>query len=710
MAHHVGQRFLENTEQADRLGIAQRWQILRHLHQAWDLRTRLEASGLPFDGRGDTGIEDRRPQRRRHISYQLEQLGDQALHAVESFLQAGVQLRIGQFAHGRFQLQHRQHLTQFVVDFPGDTGLFLFPHTFQVRRQFAQLFPGAGQLQLDTLAFGDVPDNTVPDVGAILETTGDRLDLSPALPAFAGQDAPLPRPVTVAVQRLVLGAVIIGLVLRMHQAAQAGVAASQGRGGITHQALAAFADVGKIDLTGHRCPLQAEDQARHVGSDALQARFAFAQRRQRTTALGHVVEVDHQVLGITETQEAQGNIGRQNAAISPHALGLEALWSVLAGPGALPQVQPAIHVQARLEVDQGALDDRTGFIAQHGFGGAVGVAHMAVPVDPENADRALIDGKLGEPKRFLAGGTLGDIFARGAQASLQPTLLTTLPEYDGDTAQEQGQHQQRQVLPEPRGLGQARILGFEPATVQLLQLLGGDRLQPLVDYFGQLRPVPTRSDPQQLRQADVADHHQLGELRLDHEPAQLRLVDHRVASLLAEQQLQGLALHRHTLQIQRRIGAVQVIRRGAGHAYRDPDLGIELFQFHTLGALLLTDNQLRHAHVRIGEQPEPEPTRRLGQARGDIHFTIAQRGLQLRQILEIAPGQLDIQYLAQPLHQLDVGAGQALQASIILRIRRLQDQANPQLRMLCQPLALSGTPLHAMGRRRGRSPRHQGKP
>ncbi|MNR40846.1 hypothetical protein D3C85_1591740 [compost metagenome] len=75
---------------------------------------------------------------------------------------------------------------------------------------------------------------------------------------------------------MILGLVIARLVVRMHQAAQTFVTMGQGGRRVTHQALAAFTDVGKVDLAGHRRPLQAKDQARHVGGDALQARFAFA--------------------------------------------------------------------------------------------------------------------------------------------------------------------------------------------------------------------------------------------------------------------------------------------------------------------------------------------------------------------------------------------------------------------------------------------------
>src|SRR5471030_3044050 len=87
MAHDIGQCFLKNPEQANRLGIAEHRQILRHLHQARDLGASLKTPGLPLNGRGDPGIENRWPQRRGHITHQLKQLSDQPLHAVQAFVQ-----------------------------------------------------------------------------------------------------------------------------------------------------------------------------------------------------------------------------------------------------------------------------------------------------------------------------------------------------------------------------------------------------------------------------------------------------------------------------------------------------------------------------------------------------------------------------------------------------------------------------------------------
>ncbi len=82
----------------------------------------------------------------------------------------------------------------------------------------------------------------------------------------------------------------------------------------------------------------------------------------------------------------------------------------------------------------------------------VGVAHMAVPVDPQDADGALIDGKLRQPQRFGTGGARGAFFTGGEQAMLQHTLLAALPEHDRQAGEQQQAQQQAEVLPQPRRL------------------------------------------------------------------------------------------------------------------------------------------------------------------------------------------------------------------------------------------------------------------
>ena len=81
-----------------------------------------------------------------------------------------------------------------------------------------------------------------------------------------------------------------------------------------------------------------------------------------------------------------------------------------------------------------------------------------------------------------------------------------------------------------------------------------------------------------------------------------------------------------------------------GFARRHRSLGPE---GRRAAALLVADHQLRHPHVGIGKLPQTQCTRGLGQARGDVDFAVAGGLLQLRQILKIAPAQLDVQGLGQ---------------------------------------------------------------
>ncbi|MNC22422.1 hypothetical protein D3C75_704230 [compost metagenome] len=126
----------------------------------------------------------------------------------------------------------------------------------------------------------------------------------------------------------------------------------------------------------------------------------------------------------------------------------------------------------------------------------VGVAYVAVPVDPEDAHRALVDGELAQAQRFFAHLPLHQAFARGQQAALQLALLPTLPHQGGQRAQQQHAEQQGQVLPEPRRLAQAWVLWLQPTLVQLLQFLGRQRLQATLEHIGQQRPVAPRTDAQ----------------------------------------------------------------------------------------------------------------------------------------------------------------------------------------------------------------------
>ena len=71
--------------------------------------------------------------------------------------------------------------------------------------------------------------------------------------------------------------------------------------------------------------------------------------------------------------------------------------------------------------------------------------------------------------------------------------------------------------------------------MQLLQLTGRNGAQAALDNLCQGWPVTPGGHPQQLRQSNIADHGQTGELGLDRQAAQLRLIDYRIARLLADQ-------------------------------------------------------------------------------------------------------------------------------------------------------------------------------
>ena len=137
-----------------------------------------------------------------------------------------------------------------------------------------------------------------------------------------------------------------------------------------------------------------------------------------------------------------------------------------------------------------------------------------------------------------------------------------------------------------------------------------------------------------------------------------------------------------------RIIAAQIIGSDAGHPHGDTGLTVEFFQFHGAGAFLITDHQLRNSHVRIGKLPQAQTGRSLHQPGSDIDFTRTCSGFQLREIGKMTPAELDFEGIGQPFHQLDVNPGQALQTAIVLGIRHLQDQTDPQLAMVGQPLLL----------------------
>ncbi|MNJ28435.1 hypothetical protein D3C77_229720 [compost metagenome] len=221
--------------------------------------------------------------------------------------------------------------------------------------------------------------------------------------------------------------------------------------------------------------------------------------------------------------------------------------------------------------------------------------------------------------------------------------LPPLPDHDGHAAEQQGGEQQSQVLPEARRFAQAWVLGLQPTLMELLQVLGRDGLQAPLDNVRQLRPVTPRSNTQQLGQADIANHCQVAEFTLAGQPAQLCFIHHGIAGLLAEHQLQRLALLRNALQVEVRVGCAQIVGHRTGHAHRHPFVAGEFLQVYRHRTGTGPDDQLRHAHVGVTEQPQTQPRGRLGQTWGQVDLTRDQRPLQRGLVREVTPGQVQSQ-------------------------------------------------------------------
>jgi len=105
-------------------------------------------------------------------------------------------------------------------------------------------------------------------------------------------------------------------------------------------------------------------------------------------------------------------------------------------------------------------------------------------------------------------------------------------------------------------------------------------VEPALHDAGQFGQVPTRTHPQKLRQANVANHCQRCELRLGRKPRQLRFINHRIGGLLTQQELQGLTLQWHALQIEPWITGAQKICRGSGHPHGDTGFAVDAIKVY----------------------------------------------------------------------------------------------------------------------------------
>ncbi|MCY1532023.1 hypothetical protein D9M68_672660 [compost metagenome] len=297
----------------------------------------------------------------------------------------------------------------------------------------------------------------------------------------------------------------------------------------------------------------------------------------------------------------------------------------------------------------------------------------------------MVDGKLTEAQGLLGLLALAQLLAYAEQLTLQATALLTQMQNDGRGAEQGQQQQQREAAPEGQGFADLRVFQRQPALAQTLDLAPGHGLQGPLEDFRQQRLVAPTGDAQQLRQADIADDAQGRELRLAQQQAEARLVDHRVADLLAQQAQQAHPLRTHRLQAQIVVGLVQVLEHGARLAHRDQLIVPQAVEVDRADAALLAHHQVRHPHVGRGIEPQTQAARGLLQPRREIDLAAAHRPIQLVLLGETHPQRLDPHALQHAGHQLDVGPGKPLQAPVIQGPGRLHEQAHAQLPMLGEP-------------------------
>ncbi len=209
-----------------------------------------------------------------------------------------------------------------------------------------------------------------------------------------------------------------------------------------------------------------------------------------------------------------------------------------------PTRQPGIHAQRRVEGFQRQVEQATGRMPEQQFGGLIGVAHSAVPVEPEDADSAVIETELRQPLRFLGRLAQLDVAACGLQPTFQQAMLTSLPGQHQQTGQQQYAQQQGQASPVPDLASEVDAARLEPLFLQLAELPSRELPQRGVEHRGELGAVAPRSDPQQLRVAQVADHCQGVVFELLRQTSEQRLVDDRVAGLALQYLAQGIGLAR----------------------------------------------------------------------------------------------------------------------------------------------------------------------
>ncbi len=377
---------------------------------------------------------------------------------------------------------------------------------------------------------------------------------------------------------------------------------------------------------------------------------------------------------------------------------------VFAGARGPPTRQPGIHAQRRVEGFQRQVEQATGRMPEQQFGGLIGVAHAAVPVEPEDADSAVIETELRQPLRFLGRLAQFDVAACGLQPTFQQAMLTSLPGQHQQAGQQQYAQQQGQASPVADLAPEVDAARLEPLFLQLAELPSRELPQRGVEHRGELGAVAPRSDPQQLRVAQVADHCQSVVFELLRQTSEQRLVDDRVAGLALQYLAQGIGLARRGEH-----GDIGVV---AGKELADRPrprrgnqlAGMQVFQVDGAWTSAITDDQPRDAQERITVAPQAQPGRRLAQPGCHVDPAFQRRLLQCRLVVEAAPLQPHAEFGGKLFHQLHMESGQAPLTLVIFGIRRAHHHAHPPFGMLFEPGTTGGIQRHgASGKRRGQA-------
>ena len=247
---------------------------------------------------------------------------------------------------------------------------------------------------------------------------------------------------------------------------------------------------------------------------------------------------------------------------------------------------------------------------QH-LGGLVGVTHAAVPVEPEDADGAVIQTKLRQTLRFFGRLAQLDIAPGGLQPAFQQAMLMALPGQHQQAGQQQHAEQKTETAPVADLATEVDAAGLEPLFLQLTEFPRRKLPYRRLEHGGKFRAVTPRGDTQKLRVAQITHHRQRVVLHLLRKAAEHRLVNDGIACLGFQYLAQRIALAGRGQH-----GDIGIV---AGEELGDrprPDGGdqlarVQIFKIDCTRAATITDEQARDTQKGIAISPQPQACRRL---------------------------------------------------------------------------------------------------